>query len=104
MEAVFADFTEKFPDVRISGRAIPVESYEEELLKAAQAGTLPTLFESTNAPKAVLDKAADLGHVLQSEQGKECLFLDQYNRYYQDRKQITQATGTSIASGICFLS
>ena len=88
MKAVIADFTAKFPDVKIDLEAIPEEQYARRLESAAKRGELPTLFESSGLSEQVLDEAIDLDNVLRSGQAEECLFLDQYNKYYDGKKQI----------------
>lgn len=97
MNDVIADFTEKFPDVQVEWRAIPESEYAAELENAAQTGTMPTLFESTDASAAVLAKAGDISAVLESEQALDCLFLDQYESYYSEKKQVPLAIEVPLA-------
>ena len=88
MKSVFEDFQTKFNDVKIEYRAIPESEYEQLLLDAAKNDQLPNLFESTGLPENVLNKAVDLDSVLNSPQFKECIFLDQYNKYYSTKKRV----------------
>ena len=91
MNAVKKDFEEKFPDITIELRAIKKDQYAQELEKAAAENKLPALFESTDLPDSVLEKARDANKVLKSEQSKDCLFIDQYDNYYSDKKKIPLA-------------
>lgn len=88
MEAVLADFKEKFPLVTVEARAIPAQTYLSELERAAAAGALPQLFYSSGAGQALLDQALSAEAVLKEDQAAECLFLDQLPTYYGHTKQI----------------
>lgn len=97
MESVVKDFREKFPDVTIDLKAIPEAEYAAELENAAANGTLPTLFESTGISDDVLAEAGDISSILESEQAKNCLFLEQYDKYYSEKKQIPLAIEVPVA-------
>lgn len=97
LNAVKSDFEEKFPGVTVELRAIPEAEYQAELLKAAENGNLPSLFESSGAPSEVLDLARNLDEVIHSEQFEESLFLDQYSSYYSNNKQIPLAIEVPVA-------
>lgn len=97
MNSVIADFTEKFSTVSVEYMAIPESEYESELEKAAENGSLPNLFVSTDLPDSILEKCLDLDSVLGSAQFNECLFLDQYSNYYDDRKQMPLAIEVPLA-------
>ncbi len=88
MKAVIEDFSDKFPNVTIDYTAFSEAEYEQAVAEAAATNSLPTLFESTFLPANLLDNAAELDNVLNSEQFKDCLFLDQYQNYYPDKKTI----------------
>lgn len=88
MKAVFADFMEKNNAVEIEYRAIAEKEYENTIRKAAEEGTLPNLFECTGIDPDYCGNTISLEDVLDSEQAKECLFLDQFDRYYSDKKRI----------------
>ena len=88
MKTVISDFENKYQGVKIDYKAIPEAEYETKLEDAAKSGNLPNLFESTGVSGDILKKAENLDEVLKSEQSKECLFLDQYDSYYSDKKQI----------------
>ena len=81
-KAVIEDFTEKFPDVKIDLKSIPEEEYPEAIRNAATMGTLPSIFESTGISDEVLESAADVNEIIESEQAVDCFFLDQYEEYY----------------------
>lgn len=88
---IVADFTSKFTDVEIEVKAIPEAEYNDTLLNAAKEGNLPNIFESSGVPEEVINQACDLDNVLTSEQAASCLFLDQYNDCYSDKKQLPLA-------------
>ena len=88
MEDMLADFKAKFPRVTVEFRAFPEEEYADAVAKAADDDALPNLFESTGLPQDVLAQAIDLDNVIRSEQFGGCLFLDQYENYYSDKKQM----------------
>lgn len=97
MESVKADFTGIFADVTVNLRAIPEAEYYKELETAAKKGKLPTLFESTGAPETVLKAAADASNIIKSEQFKNALFLNQYDKFYDNQKQIPLAIEVPLA-------
>ncbi|MBR6377359.1 MAG: serine/threonine protein kinase [Oscillospiraceae bacterium] len=97
MERVLADFRETFPNVEITGKAIPAADYAQQLQQAQASGQMPTLFESTGLDQALLAQTADLSPVLASEQAADCLFLDQYDKYYSNRTQIPLAIQVPVA-------
>jgi len=88
IESIVADFTGKFPNVEIDVRAIPEDQYLAEISLAAEEGTLPTLFESTELTDELLSNATSIKNVLSSEQAESCLFIDQYDKYYSDTKRV----------------
>lgn len=97
MKSIVDDFTEKHPNVQIIATAMPEETYRERLEEAAKTDSLPTIFESTDVSDDVLSKTVDLTKVLESDQAKSCLFLDQYDRYYTDKKQLPLAIEVPMA-------
>ena len=97
MQFIADDFTANFPDVTINLRAIPEKEYISELEKAADNGTFPQLFESTDATENILQKAKPVNEILNSPQAKECLFLDQYHDYYPDNKRIPLGIEVPVA-------
>ena len=88
MESIKNDFMEKYPDITIELEAIPEEEYESKLIEAAQSNQLPTIFESTNLPEEVLQKAMDVDNILESDIAKDTYFLTQYDQYYSNHKQL----------------
>ena len=98
MKSIFDDFKSKYNDIQISYRAIPESEYQNVLKNAADSNQLPNLFESTSLSDDILNKAVDVSAVIASPQfEKECLFLDQYNRYYSNRKQVPLAIEIPVA-------
>jgi len=97
MQAIKADFEQKYQDVSVEFVAIPAAEYEARLREAAEQGELPTLFESSGLPKDILDRSMDLDDVLASDQFKNAMFLGQYHNYYDDKKQVPLAIEIPIA-------
>ena len=97
MQAIKADFEQKYEGVTVEFVAIPEAEYAERIEEAAENGELPTLFESSGLSSDILNKAADLDRVLASDQFKNAMFLDQYHDYYENKKQIPLAIEVPIA-------
>ena len=97
MQEIADDFTSKFNNINIDLQAIPESEYMATLSAAAAEGNLPTLFESTGADEEILAKAGDVSNILKSDQAVECLFINQYNNYYTDTKQIPLAIEVPVA-------
>lgn len=97
MKSVFDDFVERFSGIEINYKAIPASEYLSVLEEAAKTDSLPNLFESTGVSDTILSKALDLDAIFKSEQVAECLFLDQYNSYYETLKQIPLAIDVPLA-------
>ena len=97
MKTVIDDFKSEFPNVTIEYKAIPEAKYKQTLIDAAEKNNLPNLFESTDLPSEVIDKTVDLDKVLDSQQYKECLFLDQYDDYYSNKKKIPLGIEVPVA-------
>lgn len=97
LQAIEKDFEEKFEGVSLTFVGIPENEYEQRLRQAAASGKLPALFESTGVAEDILDKATDLDKVIKSEQFRNALFLDQYNDYYGNKKQMPLAIEVPMA-------
>ena len=97
MRAIKADFEQKYNGVTMKCVAIPENEYKERLEEAAEAGKLPTLFESSGLSQEVLKKTRSLENIISSEQFKNALFLEQYNSYYKNKKQIPLGIEAPIA-------
>ena len=97
MRSVAADFMEKYPGVTIDIRAIPEDRYQTELEKAAKENRLPSLFESTGVPNELLLGAESVKAVLDSDQARSCLFLDQYFKYDVTGKRVPLAIKVPMA-------
>lgn len=97
MQHIKEDFEEKHEGVTVEFVAIPESQYAQRLEAAAKEGNLPTLFESTGVSDTVLDQAADLDRVMASDQFKNALFLKQYRRYYDTKKQMPLGIEVPVA-------
>ncbi len=97
VDSIINDFTGKFPNIEVEVRAIPEKQYLSEITSAAKNGNLPTLFESTDLPDKLLKNASSVKNVLESEQAASCLFIDQYDSYYNNTKRIPLAIELPMA-------
>lgn len=97
MLSIKEDFEAKFKGVTVEMVAIPAAEYQDKLAEAAGKGELPHLFESSGLPESVLEEARDLDKVIGSEQFKNSLFLDQYDDFYSNEKQIPLAINVPMA-------
>ncbi len=97
MEFIVDDFKSNFPDVQIELRAIPDELYLDEIKKASDSGVLPDLFESTGLDDSVLQHARNVDSILDTEQAKQCLFIEQYSNFYKDTKKLPLAVEIPVA-------
>ena len=97
MESIKGDFESKFPDVTLELRAINEADYEDEITAAAKKGQLPDLFESSGLSDDVLENAQDVIPILDTPQAKECLFIDNYDQYYDSHKKLPLAVEIPIA-------
>ena len=98
MESVEKDFESKFTKVEINLVRLDPDEYQNRLIEAAQNDSLPALFESTDlSDESVLLKTRDVDNVLNSDQGKNCYFLNQYNNYYTEHKKLPIGIETPVA-------
>ena len=97
MKTIADDFKSNFKNVTIELKAIPENEYAAEIEKAYATGKMPNLFESTDIDSGYLNTALALDSVLKSKQAKECLFLDQYDSYYKNKKKIPLAIEIPLA-------
>lgn len=97
MQFIADGFMDDFPNVTIELRAIPSEEYLEEIENAAKKGELPDLFESTEIGDSLLEDTQSVEDILETEQAKACLFLDQYSSFYSDFKRLPIAIEVPVA-------
>ncbi len=97
MKEIEAHFEKEHKNVEIELVGIPEAEYEKRLKEAAEKGELPTLFESSGLPDDILNKARSLDNVIDSEQFKNALFLDDYSDYYDNKKQVPLAIEVPVA-------
>ena len=91
MEYIASDFMDAFPNVTVELVPFSEIEYYEALNEAAVNNQMPDLFESSNADDSVMELANSVDNVLSSDQASDCLFLDQYDNYYNDHKKIPLA-------------
>lgn len=97
IESISNQFHDSFPDVDITIKAIPESDYNKKIEEAAANDALPTLFESTDVSANVLENARDISGILKSSEATNCLFLSQYDNYYQDRKKVPLGIEVPVA-------
>lgn len=100
MKLLEKDFEEKNPNVDIELVAFSPESYEGKLIQASKDGELPDLFESTGIDSSYLGDAVDVDNVLSSRQAGECLYLEQYDNYYSDKKKVPLGINVPVVAVI----
>ena len=71
-----------FTKVEIEMRAIPEAEYTAELEKAAQSGSLPTLFETPEDAVNVMEMTENLSNIEKKIERGSCCFLDDYSKYF----------------------
>ena len=97
VSSIIEDFTKTFPNVSVDLNSFSEEDYSRVLSEAAKTDNLPTVFESSGLSEDILNKSSDISDVLKSEQAKSCLFIEQYDHYYQSKKQIPLAIEVPMA-------
>ena len=100
MNEIKNEFKKHYKNIEIKLRNdfASFNDYKAEITTADKNGKLPDLFESTGIDDSFLSSAADIQDVLDSEQAKECMFLDDYNNAYgQSRKKVPLAIGVPVA-------
>lgn len=71
--------------------------YSARIKDAAEKGELPSVFESTDIDERILSSANRIDRVLESEQAKDCLFLNQYRNYYKEAKKLPLGIEVPVA-------
>lgn len=97
MEEVKADFESTYEGVTIELTRIDPDKYATEVKKAAEAGELPNLFESSGLDSEILEECIDVDNVLASDVAADCLFIDQYDNYYADHKKMPLGIEVPVA-------
>lgn len=88
MNSIKNDFERKFEKVKINLVRYSENEYSQKLKDAASQNNLPELFESNGISDDILASALDVSDILNSKQADDCLFLNQYDNYYDYEKKI----------------
>ncbi len=88
MESVRDDFTQIFPDVTVELKSFSESEYKQALAAAQESGTMPTMYESTGIDESIVSNGHSLENVINSDQFKSALFLNQYKNYYSDNMRM----------------
>ncbi|MEY8338310.1 protein kinase [Lachnospiraceae bacterium 62-35] len=84
-----AEFAKDYPDITFQVSFIPEEEYDDQVEEALESGKLPSMFESSGLPEDSLSKAAEpLSDILERLDWEEYYFLNQYEDYFPDKKQM----------------
>ncbi|MBR0133363.1 MAG: protein kinase [Lachnospiraceae bacterium] len=83
--------------VKIEVKSFSPQEYESAISKAASDGKLPNIFESTELSDDVLEKARKVDKIFDSPQAKECMFINQYDKYYKNHKQVPMGIVVPVA-------
>lgn len=97
MQTIKADFEARYPGVILNLNPIEESVYSATLQKAAEEDSLPDLFESTGLNTEIIEKANDLDVIMESDFYAQCLFLDDYDDYYSNKKQMPIAIEVPMA-------
>lgn len=100
MQVMMDNFAETFPGIIWERKGFAPAEYEAALKKAQAEGNMPTIYESTGISDDIVSGSIDLTNVIESDQFKEALFLDQYDSYYDDQKRIPLAIEVPMAAVI----
>lgn len=95
--AIKKDFEDKYNQVIVNIEAIPESQYSRRITEAASQNKLPTLFESSGLSDEILKNACNLDNVIDSEQFKDALFLEDYSKYYNNKKRVPLAIEVPVA-------
>jgi hypothetical protein len=86
--AITDAFTEAFPNVTVTLRAVNAGEYGAEIRRAVDGSGSPIIFESGSVDDDVLDNAIELSAAVGSEQRDDCYFLSRYSRLFPDKKRL----------------
>ena len=88
LASVIEDFNAIYPNVRVELRGIALENYADEVSSYMRRGDYPAVFESTMLDPDTLGQALDVSGVIGGAERNECCFLDNYSRFFPDKRQI----------------
>ena len=86
--AVFDAFRDSFANIEIEVSEFVTDEYVSRVLSELEAGDAPTLFETTSIDAAMLYNAVNLNDVIRHLDIKQYNFLDKYETYFPERKQL----------------
>ncbi|MGN0373755.1 MAG: protein kinase [Enterocloster sp.] len=98
-ETMISEFRSNNSQISLDVRYVPEEEYGELLEKALKEGNGPDLFDSSDLDGAVTEKLADLTSVVPPEEQGDYYFLDQYETYFPEKKQIPLSLEVPVIYG-----
>lgn len=85
-EDALAEFSQDYPQIEFNISGYLTAEYEDQLYKALNTGTGPTLFECTLLDNKYYDKCANCEEVLEFVIKDDYYFLKNYDKYYPSKK------------------
>lgn len=110
-QAVVAEFTKEYKDVKINLKGIASDKYYDELNAAIAAKKAPNLFVSTELSHNALEGMLDLSNVIYPDTDNKlyfltyilaqsnpngCYFLDDYDKQFPEHKQIPSSFNVPV--------
>ncbi len=89
-------FTEDFSDIRVEIIGVAEENYKEEILLAKENGKLPDLFRSDLLPNDYIEYTKEIDELFNFIDIENFHFLDQYERWFPDKKQVPLGFNTNV--------
>lgn len=90
------EFGEAYPQVGVNVEFFAEDGYRERVLEAQNSGSLPTLFSSTGISEEELNRAEDLSEVLNYLTVSDYLFIDEFDKYYVQKKKMPTAFSVPV--------
>jgi ABC-type glycerol-3-phosphate transport system substrate-binding protein len=86
--AITEAFTEAFPNVTVTLRAVDAGEYDERVRREVDGSGTPIIFESGAADDSLLENAMEIDGAIGAEQRGDCYFLSRYARLFPDKKRL----------------
>lgn len=87
-EAIIAEFLVSFPNVTVNTESYAGNEYYVKLEEAYAAGYMPNMYESEGVKEKLLSSAADLSSIAKTDDAAACYFLEQYQQWFPEKKQL----------------
>ena len=97
LEGALESFRAEYPQVDVEVSCMDGQVYEERLRQAMEAGSLPTLFDSSCLGEEDYGALEDLSDVFRFLDTGEYYFLDHYRDFFPGRRQLPLAFSMPVA-------